>query len=142
MLLSKILLLFYITPMFTLDQIDNIHEESGDMETLAEYLLALKAIGVAKFDSFLTDGHSEYYTIDGEKLISEPEHEELEIADETDKDAFLEELEMHGNGETDYFEMSQGLADSGIEKWTFDTHKMTITYFDKKGTELLVEEIK
>jgi uncharacterized protein YbcV (DUF1398 family) len=38
-------------------------------------------------------------------------------------------------------EMSRGLADSGVEKWTFDTHKMTITYYDKDGTELLVEAI-
>ena len=36
--------------------------------------------------------------------------------------------------------MSKGLADSGIEKWTFDTNKMTITYYDKGGNEILVPQ--
>jgi uncharacterized protein YbcV (DUF1398 family) len=38
--------------------------------------------------------------------------------------------------------MSRGLALSGIEKWTFDTNKKTIAYYDKGGNEILVERIK
>lgn len=37
--------------------------------------------------------------------------------------------------------MSRGLAESGIEKWTVDTNVVTISYYDKKGTPLLVESI-
>jgi hypothetical protein len=37
--------------------------------------------------------------------------------------------------------MSKGLADSGVEKWIFDTSRMTIAYHDKAGNELLVEPI-
>jgi uncharacterized protein YbcV (DUF1398 family) len=51
------------------------------------------------------------------------------------------ELDLHKQHKTTYLEMSKGLANSGIEKWTFDTNKMTITYYDKEGhnieTELL-----
>lgn len=37
--------------------------------------------------------------------------------------------------------MSVGLTQSGIEKWTVDTGRMTMTFFDKAGRELLVEQI-
>jgi uncharacterized protein YbcV (DUF1398 family) len=30
---------------------------------------------------------------------------------------------------------------AGIEKWTVDTTSMTMTFFDKAGTEMLVEQI-
>jgi len=37
--------------------------------------------------------------------------------------------------------MSRGLAQSGIEKWTVDTGRMTMTFYDKAGTEMLFEQI-
>ena len=37
--------------------------------------------------------------------------------------------------------MSRGLAQSSVEKWTFDTNKMTMTYYDRGGNVMLVEEI-
>jgi uncharacterized protein YbcV (DUF1398 family) len=37
--------------------------------------------------------------------------------------------------------MSSGLAQSGIEKWTVDTSRMTMTFYDKASTEMLVEQI-
>jgi uncharacterized protein YbcV (DUF1398 family) len=37
--------------------------------------------------------------------------------------------------------MSKGLADSGIERWTVDTHAMTMTFCDRSGDALLVEHI-
>jgi uncharacterized protein YbcV (DUF1398 family) len=39
-------------------------------------------------------------------------------------------------------EMSRGLAQSGIEKWTVDTGRMTMTFYDKAGSEMLVEQVK
>jgi uncharacterized protein YbcV (DUF1398 family) len=47
----------------------------------------------------------------------------------------------HEQGETSYLEMSKGLADSGIERWTVDTHAMTMTFYDRSGDVLLVEKI-
>jgi uncharacterized protein YbcV (DUF1398 family) len=50
----------------------------------------------------------------------------------------MKQVEQGGVG---YVEMSEALAGNGVEKWTFDTRKMTITYFDKAGNELLSEDI-
>lgn len=128
--------------MFSLNQINDIHERLGKQTTLPEYLLALKAIGVDKYDSFITDGHSEYLGKDNQKLVSPPIHKKLIIANKSNREVFLKHLSLHSQGKTDYFQMSQGLADSGIEKWTFDTSKMTITYYDMEGSEMLVETIE
>lgn len=38
--------------------------------------------------------------------------------------------------------MSKGLAESGIEKWTVDTSKMTMIFYDKTGNEMLVDKIE
>ena len=127
--------------MFTLAQIEEIHKYSGKRTSLPEYLQALNAIGVIKYDSFITDGHSEYYGADNQKLVSPPVHEVYTIAEISNLEALHIHLKLHEQGETDYFQMSKGLADSGIEKWTFDTEQMTIAYYDKAGNELLLEEI-
>ncbi|HEY1054084.1 MAG TPA: DUF1398 family protein [Emticicia sp.] len=127
--------------MFTLTQIDEIHTNSGKRASLPEYLQALNAIGVVKYDSFLTDGHSEYYGADNQKLVSPAVHEPLTIADISNLEGLMIHLNLHEQGKTDYLQMSQGLADNGVEKWTFDTGEMTIAYYDKAGNALLVEEI-
>jgi len=127
--------------MFTIEQINDIHNRLGNANTLADYLYALAAIGIEKYDSYLTDGHSEYFGAQGQKVISPPAHEKHAIAEKSNRENFLKHLKLHEEGKTDYFEMSRGLADSGIEKWTFDTSKLTITYYDKVGNEMLAESI-
>jgi len=128
--------------MFTLEQINDIHDRLGNAEALPQYLEALKNIGIDKYDSFITDGHSEYFGKGGHKVVSPPVHEKLSIAETSNRESFLKHLDLHNQGKTSYLELSKGLADSGIEKWTFDTNKMTITYYDKDGNEILVESIK
>jgi uncharacterized protein YbcV (DUF1398 family) len=54
----------------------------------------------------------------------------------------LKHLNLHSQGKTSYLEMSQGLAENWIEKWTFDTNEMTMTYCSIDGIEMLTEAIK
>src|SRR4051794_27745608 len=107
--------------MFTIEQINGVHDRIGNADTLLEYVRALHAIGVEKYDSYLTDGHSEYFGKDGHKVSSTPAHEKLSIAETSNRERFLEHLKLHEQGKSSYVEMSQGLAQSGIEKWTVDT---------------------
>ena len=57
------------------------------------------------------------------------------------RETFLQHLHRHERRETTYLEMSRGLAQSGIEKWTVHAGKMTMTFYDMAGTEMLVEQI-
>ena len=127
--------------MFTLDQIEDLHARLGSAKTLAEYVRALKVLGVERYDSYLADGHSEYFGQGGDRVVSPPVHEVFPIAESGQKEAFLEHLDRHERRETSYLEMSRGLAQSGIEKLTVNTDRMTMTFYDKVGTEMLVEQI-
>ena len=127
--------------MFTLGQIDDIHERFGRQDTLGQYLRALNAIGVERSDSFIADGHSEYFGTGGETVATPPAHEVLAIAGASNRDGLVQCLALHTQGKTSYLEMSQGLARSGVEKWSFDTSALTIAYYDKAGNELLTESV-
>ena len=128
--------------MFTQKQIDDIHDRLGNENTLPEYLRALSDIGVEAYDSFISDGHSEYFGKDGQVVVSPPAHEVLDIATTSNREKFLQELELSSEGKSSYLEMSKGLAASGIEKWTFDTSAMTMSYFDINGVAMLIEAIE
>jgi uncharacterized protein YbcV (DUF1398 family) len=127
--------------MFTIEQIDDIHARLGSARTFTEYVQALKSLGVERYDSYLADGHSEYVGQDGYSVVSPPVHEILPVAETGQCEMFLEHLRRHERRETTYLEMSRGLAQSGIEKWTVDTARMTMTFYDKGGVEMLVERI-
>ena len=127
--------------MFTIEQIDEIHDRLGSARTFTEYVLALKAIGVERYDSYLADGHSEYFGQGGYRIASPPVHEVLPVAEAGQREAFLQHLRRHEQRQTSYLEMSKGLAESGIEKWSVDTGRMTMTFRDKAGREMLVEQI-
>lgn len=131
-----------IALVFTMAEIDDIHARLGNAQSLADYLRALATIGVVRFESFVADGHSEFFDSDGDHVASSAHHKVLSIANSSDRDAFLEQLRRHNDGETSYVEMSEGLADSGIEKWVADTTLMTMTYFDRAGDAILVEHVE
>ena len=127
--------------MFTIEQIDDLHARLGSAKTLPEYVQALKALGVKRYDSYLADGHSEYFGQGDHKVVSPPVHEVLPVAETSQREMFLQHLSRHEQRQTNYLEMSRGLAQSGIEKWTVDTGRMTMTFYDKAGNEMLVEQI-
>ncbi|MGO4258240.1 GNAT family N-acetyltransferase [Marmoricola sp. RAF53] len=128
--------------VFTMSQIDDIHARLGRADSVAAYLRALAEIGVVRFDSFVTDGHSEYVDAAGGRVVSAAHHPVLRIAGTSDRDAFLEHLRLHADGRTSYVEMSEGLAASGIEKWVADTALLTMTYVDRAGRALLVQHLE
>jgi uncharacterized protein YbcV (DUF1398 family) len=127
--------------VFTLEEIDELHERLGSAQTLTEYVQALAALGVENYDSFVCDGHSEYRGSGRQRVTSQAVHDVLAVAQTSDRDAFLDHLRCHERGETSYIEMSKGLAASGIERWSVDTHAMTMTFYDRSGEALLVEQV-
>jgi uncharacterized protein YbcV (DUF1398 family) len=126
----------------TLEQIADIHDRFGNRDTLGGYLRALREIGVETYDSYVTDGHSEYYGADGRELVGPAFHEPFAVAETCDKEQFLRYMQRVEQGGVGYVEMSRALADNGVEKWTFDTGDLSITYLDKAGNVLLREKVE
>ena len=96
--------------MFTMEQLDDVHDRLGSMENLAAYVRALNAIGVDRSVSYLSDGHSEYLSQDGRSVVSETVHEVLSISVVGDRETVAEHLNLHQRGLTDYLEMSRRVS--------------------------------
>ncbi|HEY9702013.1 MAG TPA: DUF1398 family protein, partial [Allocoleopsis sp.] len=68
-------------------------------------------------------------------------YEPLTIADDANIEKFKAELLAHQQGKTDFLTFIKMCAETGIEKWSISIDKMTCTYYDKSGNDLLVEKI-
>jgi len=127
--------------MFTIQQIEtaNAKVESGaDFPRLVQDLIAL---GVKSNDVYVSDGHAEYFGENGFQVKTNANYSPLEIANEGDREKFADYLRIHQQGQTDYPTFCRHSAETGVEKWKLDFEKMTCTYFDKAGNEMLTENI-
>ena len=127
--------------MFTIDQINEAHAKVKSGADFPNYIQDLISLGVTSFETFVTNGHTVYFGKDGVKIQSEAKYAVLKLADESDKEQFLEDLKAHQQGKTSYQTFCLDCAWSGVEKWVVDMSKMTCVYFDKAGNEMLAEAI-
>lgn len=127
--------------MFTIHQIKEAHSKVKSGADFPQYVQHIITLGVKKYESFVSDGHVLYYGSDDYRAQSDAKYPALDIADESDKVQFRKDLKEHQQGRTDYMTFCNVSAQSGAEKWVVDTDKMTCTYYDTAGNELLVETI-
>ncbi len=127
--------------MFTVEQIELAHEKVKSGADFPKYIQEIKQIGVIAFETWVKDSHTEYFGKNEYQTKSQPQYENLLIANDSDKEKFSHYLKIHQLGETDYFTFCKQCAETGIEKWFVCLDKMTCTYYDKAGSKILVEEI-
>ena len=127
--------------MFTVEQIKTAHSKVKSGADFPNYIREIKQLGVASYVTWVTDGHTEYFGENGFRATSEPKYASLEIAGRSEKSAFVQFLKTHQQGGSDYPTFSRQAAETGIEKWVADLAEMTCTYFDRAGSEILVEQI-
>lgn len=140
--LSKSLLeLQKFKAMFTVEQIEQAHQKVKSGADFPKYIQEIKQLGVTGFETWVQDSHTEYFGANEYQTQSNPQYEELTIAEISDNPKFVDYLKKHQRGETNYYTFCQHCAETGIEKWIVDLEKMTCTYFDKTGNEILVEQI-
>lgn len=127
--------------MFTIDQIKAAHSKVKSGADFPAYIQDLKKLGVASYEAFVEDGHTEYFGANEFKITSPANYEVLKISDSSNAAQFISDLKAHQSGKTDYPTFCNDAAKSGIEKWAVDTEKMTCIYFDKLDNEILIEVI-
>jgi uncharacterized protein YbcV (DUF1398 family) len=127
--------------MFTINQINSAHSKVKSGADFPNYIQELIALGVKSYDSFVADGHTDYFGLDNFKVSSSAKYELLDITETTSKNQFISDLKAHQNGQTDYLTFCNDCAKSGVFKWTVNMTEMICTYFDSNGNELLVEKI-
>ena len=127
--------------MFTVEQIKTAHSKVKSGADFPKYIKEIKALGVTHYESYVTDGHVDYYGANNHTSKVPAKYEPLEIADTCNKEQFKLDLKAHQEGKTNYPTFCNNAAKSGIEKWVVNIEEMTCTYFDTSGNKILVEEI-
>jgi len=127
--------------MFTVEQIKVAHSKVKSGADFPAYIQDIKKLGVTFYETFVTDGHTDYYGTNDYKTISPAKYGALVIAEATNTEQFKLDLKAHQQGKTDYLTFIGMCAEFGIEKWAVCMEKMTCTYYDKAGKEILTELI-
>ncbi len=126
--------------MITIDQIKATHSKVKTGADFPKFIQELIVIGVKSYDSFVADGHADYFGLDNFKISSSAKYELLYISNSISKTQFISDLKAHQNGQTDYPTFCNDCAKSGVNKWRVNLTEMTCTYFDSAVNELLVEQ--
>ena len=127
--------------MFTIQQINEAHSKVKSGADFPKYMQDIIALGVTSFETFVFDNHTNYYGKDNFQTSSIGFSETLFIANESNIEQFKSDLKAHQQGKTDYMTFLNDCAKSGVEKWIVVMDKMTCSYYDKNGNEVLVEQI-
>ncbi len=127
--------------MFTVEQITEAHRKVKSGADFPAYIQEIKKIGVTFYETFVKDGHTDYYGANDFKTTSPAKYGTLQIAETSNREDFRVGLKEHQQGKTDYLTFIGMCAEFGIEKWSVCMEKMTCTYYDKAGTEILIEQI-
>ena len=127
--------------MFTIAQIKEVHSKVKSGADFPAYIQDLILLGVERYETYVTDGHTVYQGSNGFSVPSDAKYSALEVANQSDKTQFQKDLKAHQQGQTDYPTFCGSCATAGIEKWVVDMPAMTCVYYDKAGNEILAETI-
>jgi uncharacterized protein YbcV (DUF1398 family) len=127
--------------MFTVEQIKAAHSKVKSGADFPAYIKEIKALGVTHYEAYVTDGHIDYHGANDYDAYVPAKYAPLIIADVPNSEQFKTELVAHQQGKTDFLTFIKMCATFGIEKWQICMNKMTCTYYDKAGNEILVEAI-
>lgn len=127
--------------MFTVAQIKAIHSKVKSGAEFPAYIQEIKKLGVKSYEVLVIDGRSNYYGADNYQTSSEAKYDSLTLAQMPNIAQFKQDLVAHQQGKTNYMTFCNDCAKSGIEKWVVCMEKMTCTYYDVLGNEVLIEQI-
>lgn len=128
--------------MFTISQIEEAHSKVKSGADFPIYIQELIELGVLGYDTFVNDGHVEYFGSNNFRVATvETNKHLLDVASSANKERFIEFLVMHQDGQTDYYTFLLHCAQCGIAKWSVNIVEMTCTYFDKSNNSILIEKI-
>jgi len=127
--------------MFTIDQIKQKHSKVKSGADFPKYFQEIKELGVLQYETFVYDGHTNYAGVNNYRVSSPAKYETLAVNEISNAEQFKSDLKAHQQGKTDYLTFCNICARLGIDKWVVSMDKLTCTYYDKAGNEILVETI-
>jgi uncharacterized protein YbcV (DUF1398 family) len=126
---------------FTLNQIHEAYSKVKSGADFPQFVQDLKAIGVSHYDNFVADGNTCYYGTNTFILHGTPKYPTLNINSNSSAEKLKHAITIHQQSQTDYPTFCLQAAEAGVEKWTTHLVDMTVTYLNKQGEKLTVEQI-
>lgn len=127
--------------MLELKEITEAHLKVKSGADFPNYVQNLIRLGVRKYNTYVSDGHTVFFGDNDLQIPSEPKYAPLKVANISDKERFKHFLKSHQRGQTDYPAFCNNSADTGVERWTVDMNQMTCTYYDKSDNKMFEEKI-
>lgn len=127
--------------MFTLEQIKAAHANVKSGADFPRYFEDIQSLGVAWYETFVTDGHTVYYGTNDYNTSSPARYPALPIATVANAQQFKQDLRAHQQGKTDYPTFCGQCAALGVVKWIVRMDARTCTYYDAHNNVLLTEVI-
>ncbi|MCX2574344.1 DUF1398 domain-containing protein [Pedobacter sandarakinus] len=128
--------------MFSIEDIKAAENKIKTGTDFPKFIAELKTLGVVRNDVYVSTGLSIYFDDeDNVQQISPQDYPSLVVNDEVSKDKLSHALNIHQQGQTDYFTFCKQAADAGVEKWVIDLNAMTCTYLTSQAEELVQEQI-
>ncbi len=127
--------------MLTIDHISQIHASVKSGSNFPQYVQDLKALGLAYYDVFICDGHSEYHAVSGEQLQTPDKYQYLEIAPKANTQALRQTIRKHQRGQINFLTFCLQAAHAGVHAWRTDITHLRCIFYDRAGHEILIEPI-
>jgi uncharacterized protein YbcV (DUF1398 family) len=127
--------------MFTVEQIKAAHSKVQSGADFPAYIQEIKSLGVTHYEAYVMDGHIDYHGANDYTAKVPAKYASLSIATTLEVEQFKKQLFAHQNGKTDFMTFIRMCATFGIDKWEICMDKMTCTYYDALGDEVLMEKI-
>jgi uncharacterized protein YbcV (DUF1398 family) len=126
---------------FTIEEIKAEHQKVKSGADFPKYIQAIKNLGVSHYTAYVKDGNTEYFDAENQSAHTGNKYETLSISENLNLDNFKTRLKLHQQGGTDYPTFCKDCAENGVEGWKMNLNKMTCTYFDAAGNDILIEQI-
>lgn len=127
--------------MYTKEDLIHAHSKVKTGADFPNYIQDCKKLGVSYYETFVQDGRSVYVGNNNYTVALLPKYERINIASTLQIEQFKKYLQAHQKGATDFLQFCKDCSETGIEKWKIDLSKMTCTYIDVAGNEVLTEQI-
>jgi uncharacterized protein YbcV (DUF1398 family) len=94
-----------------------VHSKVKSGADFPAYIQDIKKLGVTHYETFASNGNSDYYGENNHKVSTGTIYPFLTISDKSDEAQFKLDIIAHQQGNTDFPTFCKDCATSGIEKW-------------------------
>jgi len=127
--------------MITQDQIRQAAEKVKSGADFPRFIQDLKALGITHYDTYVDNGSTCYYGAGDDRLETPGKYPAVDVQPVGAVGQLQAALASHQQGHTDYPTFCRQAAVAGVASWTTRLVEMTVSYCDKQGAVLLVEDI-